>query len=468
MKANNEIHDNRGNAVQAGHIGSVHITSPAPPTALNGLRDASESFTGRAAELAELSGAAGLTVVSGLAGVGKTELVLRHACSGEFPGGKLFVDLQDYDDERRVTPAQALEEFLSALGVREIPATEAARTALFRTLTAAREPMLVVIDNAQSAEHVLPLVPNRHRAIVTSRHKLVGLDDAHHLELGVLPREEAIELVGNTELAEMCGRLPLALRIMVALRRTDPDHDWVTELRNVQLDLLDDGDQRSVRAAFDLSYQVLTEEQRQLFRLAALHPSHEVTIEGAAQLAGCSETVARKLMRDLRTAHLIEPGDRYHDLVRQFAVDCVRKEEDTESRVEATTRLMSHFVERAEQMNDKLRTSNQAKAWRWFDRHRPTLVALVLPMMLVGHFHEAGRLARALDTYLNARGHHDDRDMVAQLAMDAARNLLGPWLELGDRVDLRYASVWVPKDKGALSRLYAAWGLLRRAHDLAL
>ncbi|MDX8035816.1 hypothetical protein SK803_36935 [Lentzea sp. BCCO 10_0856] len=266
---NNEIHDNRGNAVQAGHVGSIHLSAPEPPpTALNGLRDATESFTGREAELAELSGATGLTVVSGLDGVGKTELVLRLAASREFPGGKLFVDLQDYDDKRRVTPAQALEEFLSALGVRQIPPTEAARAALFRTITASREPMLVVIDNARSVQHVRPLLPNKHRTIVTSRHRLTALDDAHHLELGLLSAGEATSLVGDAELAELCGRLPLALRIMAALRRTDPGHDWAAELREVKLDLLDDGDERSVRAAFELSYRALTEEQRRLFRIS--------------------------------------------------------------------------------------------------------------------------------------------------------------------------------------------------------
>jgi hypothetical protein len=307
---NNEVQDNRGNVVQAHHVGSIHLTSPTPPlTALNGLREATRSFTGRESELADLSAATGLTVVSGLAGVGKTELVLRYAESGHFPGGRLFVDLQAYDDDRRVTSAQAMEDFLFALGVQKIPESEAARAALFHTLTAAREPMLVVIDNARSAQDVRPLLPNKHRTIVTSRHKLVGLDDAHHLTLGMLPAEEATVLVGDAELAELCGRLPLALRIMAALRCADPDHDWVTELREAKLDLLDDGDERSVRAAFELSYRALTEEQRRFFRLAALHPSHEVTVEGAAQLAECTEAQARKLLRELRTAHLIDPGD---------------------------------------------------------------------------------------------------------------------------------------------------------------
>lgn len=392
----NEVGQNHGNVVQARHVGSVHLSSPSPlPTALDGLRSASRSFVGREQELAELD-APGLTVVSGLAGVGKTELVLRYAET--FAGGKLFVDLQDYDDERRVTPAHALEEFLTALGVRDVPRTEDARAALFRTLVAERDPMLIVIDNARSAQHVRPLLPNRHRTIVTSRHRLVGLDDAHHLELGLLSPDEATALVGDGELAELCGRLPLALRIMAALRRTDPGHDWVEELREAQLDLLDDGE-RSVRAAFDLSYRALTEQQRRVFRRAALHPSHEVTVEGTAALAECTEAKARRTLRELRTAHLLEPGDRFHDLLRQFAADCVREDESAEDREDAMDRLIAHFTARAEEMNERLRTPRQYEAMHWFVQHEDTLIGLIVQITLLRHFDDVQRLALAIKDY---------------------------------------------------------------------
>ncbi|MFD9705865.1 AAA family ATPase [Lentzea sp. NPDC059081] len=417
----NEVGQNHGNVVQAHEIGSVHLTSPEPaPTALNGLRSASESFTGRVRELAELD-RDGLSVVCGLAGVGKTELALRYAEG--FPGGKLFVDLQDYDDERRVSPAQALEQFLTALGVREIPGGEAARAALFRTVTAEREPMLVVIDNARSAQHVRPLLPNRHRTIVTSRHRLPGLDDAHHLELGLLTAEEATALVGDAELAELCGRLPLALRIMAALRRTDPDHDWAAELRELQLDLLDDGDERSVRAAFELSYRALTEEQRRCFRFVVLIPGTTITAEAASIVTGRAEARARRLVRDLRAAHLLEPGDRFHDLVREFAGERLREQDDQETRNQAMFGLFAHFAARAEQMDAALDTPKQAEALHWFDRHRPMLLLLAFGALLMRRFHEGGRTAAALHRYLATWGHQDDLDMADTVTADAKRNL---------------------------------------------
>ncbi|NGY65717.1 ATP-binding protein [Lentzea sp. NEAU-D13] len=469
MTVNNEIHDNRGNAVQAGHIDTLHLHSAAPPpTALDGLLDASKSFTGREPELAELTGASGLTVISGLAGVGKTELALRYAESGEFPGGKLFVDLHDYDDKRRVTPAKALEGFLSELGVREIPPTEAARTALFRTITASREPMLVIIDNARFVPHVRPLLPNRHRTIVTSRHRLAALDDAHHLELGVLPLEEAAALVGDPELAEPCGRLPLALRIMAALRRTDPGHDWVAELREVKLDLLDDGEERSVRAAFELSYRALTEEQARLFRRAGLSPATEVTAEAASVLTGCTEARARKLLRDLRTAHLLEPGDRFHDLVLEFAGERMREEETEGTSNEEISRLVHHFADRAEQMDAALDTPKQAEALHWFDRHRSMFVPLALCALLMSHFREGGRLAWAVHRYLEARGHLDDLTMADTLTKDAGVNLGDAWMTAVAQIRLGHTLLRTGDDERALAHLHHAWKVVRGSHDRAL
>lgn len=284
----------------------------------------------------------------------------------------------------------------------------------------------------------------------------------------MLPADEAAAIVGDADLAELCGRLPLALRIMAALRRTDPDHDWVAELREVKLDLLDDGDARSVRAAFELSYRALTEGQRRFFRLAVLHPSHEVTVEGAARLAGCTEAKARKLLRELRTAHLIEPGDRYHDLVRQFAADCVREHEQQETRDQAMRRLINHFADRAEQMDAALRTPKQAAALHWFDQHRPTLVAMVMPAQLVRQFREGGRLGWALHDYLAALGHLDDLKLTDQLAVDSAINLGDTWAVAVARARLGHTLLRAGEDERALRNLHDAWQMIRWSRDLPL
>src|SRR2546423_2773711 len=113
-------------------------------------------------------------------GVGKTALALHwaHAVRPEFPDGQLWADLHGYGPLRPAEPARVLEQFLRALGVpgAEIPADADARSAMFRSRLAGRR-VLVVLDDAASAEQVRPLLPGRPGClvVVTSRGRLAGL-----------------------------------------------------------------------------------------------------------------------------------------------------------------------------------------------------------------------------------------------------------------------------------------------------
>lgn len=343
----NELHGSVGQAVQASHIDTLNVapnTAAMPMTALDGLAPSSPLFVGRADELQVLA-AERFVVVSGLAGVGKTELVLHHAQSRDFPGGRLFWNFHGYDRARRTTASDALDSFLRALGVVEIPSAEADKAALYRSLVATREPMLIVLDNACTAAQVRPLVVACHQIVVTSRHRLTSLDGATSLDLGVLTDEDATSLVGDAEVATLCGRLPLALAIMRALRTSDPGNDWASDFRGARLSLLVNDD-RDVRAAFDLSHQELSAEQQRFFRLLALHPGDVITLDGAAALAKVDQMTAKRLLRDLRTASLLDQQNRFHDLIRAYATERVEAE-PADIRTDAEDRLVRHFGERA-------------------------------------------------------------------------------------------------------------------------
>jgi len=135
----------------------------------------SRVFAGRDAYLAELLGlldpeaggaAPRVVVVSGMAGVGKSELVLHaaHAAvrNGWFPGGVLFAALHGDDLE---LAQLALDGFLSAVGIPgdRVPANPSARSRLFSSVieryAEAGKPVLVVIDNAASARQCELLLP---------------------------------------------------------------------------------------------------------------------------------------------------------------------------------------------------------------------------------------------------------------------------------------------------------------------
>ena len=316
-------------------------------------------FTGREAELAwllQLGGAAErvrgpgavvICAVDGMAGVGKTALAVHaaHRLAGWFPGGQLFIDMRGYTQGLPPRTAdQALEVFLRAMGVppQRVPEDTEERAALYRERLAGTR-TLIVLDNAADEAQVRPLVPGDAGCLVlvTSRRKLRSLDDAHVVALDVLPEADAVSLLGTvagsarvtpgdpwaSEVARLCGRLPLAIRIAAALLRNRPA--WTLEylagkLRAAQsqLDAFRDGD-RDLAAVFGLSSQSLRDDQRRLYQLLGLLPGPETDAYAAAALAGTDPAAADRLLQELVDHNLLlEPAvGRYvmHDLIRAHA-----------------------------------------------------------------------------------------------------------------------------------------------------
>ena len=455
-----------------------HQHGPAP-TALDSLPPKAAGFTGRGDQLAELLGAFDpdggevpgavlVAAVSGLGGVGKTALAVEavHAAcdKGWFPGGVLFVNLHGYDDDH-VTAEQALEDLLRALGTppEHIPNGVDARAALYRSVLAARErelgAVLVLADNASSAEQVRPLHPGgvRHRLLATSRSKLPQLG-ARLLPLGELSPEEAYDLLDRAlriaapgdarvtnesgaaaELALLCGYLPLALQIAAALLVLDRDKpvvELVAELAESgdRLQHLDDGE-RSVRAAFDLSYRRLPAEQARLLRLLALAPGPEVTAEVVAVLDGADAAPVR-VLDALCRAHLVERGSgrgrwRLHDLVRAFGVGVVKGDAGLWEEGETARELVLKFYCRwARAADGRLRWlsgrpvperfMDRVSALAWLDAERAGLVAVMQWALEERYTDTAVGLSQYLAEYLYWRRSFDDLITVCVVAREAA------------------------------------------------
>jgi tetratricopeptide (TPR) repeat protein len=457
-----------------------HQHGPAP-TALDALPPKVAGFTGRGDQLGELLGAFDpdggegeapgavlVAAVSGLGGIGKTALAVEAAHEaydkGWFPGGVLFVNLHGYDDDR-VTAEQALETLLRGLGTppEHIPNGVDARAALYRSVLAARErelgAVLVLADNASSADQVGPLHPGgaRHRLLATSRSKLPQLG-ARLLPLGELSPEEAYDLLDRAlriaapgdarvanesgaaaELALLCGHLPLALQIAAALLVLDRDKP-VAELvvalaeSGDRLLHLDDGE-RSVRAAFDLSYRRLPADQARLLRLLALAPGPEVTAEVVAVLDGADVAPVR-VLDALSRAHLVERGSgrgrwRLHDLVRAFGVGVVNGDAGLLEEGEAAReRVLAFYYRWADAADDRLRWlpgmpvperfADRAGALAWFDGERAGLVAAVQWAREERYADRAVRLSQCLGEYLDWRRAFDDLITVCGAAREAA------------------------------------------------
>ncbi len=252
-------------------------------------------FTGRSDELTELltrlpGHGMAVTVISGMPGVGKTELAVyaAHLARPAFPDGQLCAWLDDAGLAR--DPQVVLGELLRSLGVRpgEIPASRFEREAMYRSVLAGRR-VLVLVDGASSAAQVRPLLPSTagSAVLVTSRSRLADVDGSKLIELGSMLPADSVTLLGKISGREMagasaeaamsiasaCGYLPLAMRIAGARLADDPDLSLASLARLLanesrRLDELSLGDQ-SVRARLATAAQALSGTARTVLALLA-------------------------------------------------------------------------------------------------------------------------------------------------------------------------------------------------------
>ena len=169
----------------------------APPArnAPNQLPADTYPSTIRAAELVALAESAvdgpdtGLVVISASSGtgsVGKTALAVRaaHELRERYPDGQLFIDLHGSDES--LAAEAALDYLLRSLDVpaHAIPADLDERAALYRSRLAGTR-TLILLDDAANTAQVQPLLPGTPGCLVliTSRNRMMGLDDAHFFAL---------------------------------------------------------------------------------------------------------------------------------------------------------------------------------------------------------------------------------------------------------------------------------------------
>ncbi|MEW2621546.1 helix-turn-helix domain-containing protein [Streptomyces sp. NPDC048106] len=356
-------------------------SGPAAPVALALPRDI-QDFTARGpalARLLELAQEAGgdrpaVAVVAGQPGLGKTAFAVHaaHRLAPHFPDGQFALDLHGMDPEP-TTPRDALARLLGAVGVADaaIPAGTDDRAGLWRSVASERR-MLLLLDNAVDEAQVSPLLPGAGPSltIVTSRHSLAGLESVHRSDLALLRREEAVELLTRIigparvraeaqaarDLADLCGHLPLAVRI-AGQRLLSRPHERLGKLvarlaaEGRRLDGLQAGSLR-VRAAFALSYRQLPLDSRLFLRRAALAAGADFSPETGALLAGLPYDDAVACAEELTDAGLLQSDAvteryRFHDLLRLYAAEQVADEDGPEARDAALDRTARWMLRRA-------------------------------------------------------------------------------------------------------------------------
>jgi len=423
-------------------------------------------------EEAEASGSSAVAVIDGMAGIGKTTLALQwaHQVQDRFPDGQLQVNLRGFDRHPPLDPDEALHGFLQALGVpaNAVPTGSGAKSALLRSLLAGRR-VLVLADNARSAEQVRPLLPGTPGclAIVTSRNRLDGLtvrEGARRVTLGVLSREGALALLERQvgaaglaaepwaadELVDLCARLPLALSVAGARAAVGPGLSLgvlAAELRAARgsLDGLESGEADvDLRSVFHSSYAALPEREARLFRLLAVHPGPDIDGAAAAALLG-TQAPPRASLAALTAMHLLveqSPGRyAFHDLLRAYARELTTREpalpDGGDQRRAAAARVLDHYLRLAVAADRHLRPWQQSadvsgpalplaapgsypQAMAWFEAEIGTLHAVVRFAAEEGHPVHAWQLAWACAVFLRRTGRIGQRAEVHRIARDAA------------------------------------------------
>ncbi|MET9631106.1 tetratricopeptide repeat protein [Lentzea sp. NPDC006480] len=471
-----------GQVVQAGVVhGDVHFHAAEQPHRgiPRQLPGVARHFTNRIDEqssLTELLATAGVDVViasiDGTAGIGKTALALywSHQVADRFPDGQLYVNLRGFDPAAEpANPGEVLGDFLDALGVpgERIPASTAARAALYRSLLAGRR-VLVVLDNAADADQVRPLLPGMHTclALVTSRNHLSGLvvrDGARRLPLDVLTDGEAQALLASHigvqriaaepdavgELVRRCAHLPLALSIAAARMAGSPavTLGWVVNgLRQEQdrLDYLDIDDDTGVRSVFSWSYRRASAAAAGLFRQLGLPNTTDLGLAAVAALADQPQRQVRQLLGELCQAHLLEeyrPGRyRFHDLLHAYARERA-EQDDPQARKAALRRLLDWYLRTAHNADKLLRPKiytslalpastvtpatfhSEAEVLAWYSLERASLFLLVRQAREEELYEHTWQLPHAIVHFCRLRGDAEDCADAMRIGVEAARAL---------------------------------------------
>ncbi|WDZ93443.1 BTAD domain-containing putative transcriptional regulator [Nocardiopsis sp. HUAS JQ3] len=394
-------------------------------------------------------GFAHLWVVCGMAGVGKSQLSLHvaHRVKDLYPDARLSVDLRGHDERAAPLSAEeALTELMRLLRV-PVPPTVlslAERVALWREHTRSMR-LLLLLEDAASAEQVLPLLPSGTRCavVVTSRFFLPEVEGADHLPLGLPSDDECAEMFTAAldrpwgeeeadtlaEIIERCDRLPIAVGLVANLAQFHPSwspHDLLHRLPSPShpgLNAFRVGG-RDLSRIFDVSVDAMDPRARDAFLLLGLHPTRGMDGRVAAALVGPDEHASRQALVDLVSAHLLnEPEpDRFemHALLQVHARHRARDGLSPERAQAARRRMHAAYLSLTGRADHALHPHRpgrddhepsptgepwpEDRAMAWFRRELATVLTVVAEADRHGADRTALRLARVLCDHMDAHG----------------------------------------------------------------
>ncbi|MEU9288707.1 tetratricopeptide repeat protein [Streptomyces sp. NPDC048275] len=258
-----------------------------------------------------------VALLHGREGMGTSTLAVHWGWrqADRFPDGQLYADLRGPGAR---DPGAVLSSLLRQLGIpdEEIPPATSDRADRFRRHVADRR-LLLVLDHAQSAAQILPLLASAPGVftVVVTRRPFTGVD-ALPVQVGPLAKRDAVHLlthlVGKPAITaakaalpavlDRCGGSPYALRA-AAPRLAAP---------SAESSPVPDSD--PVRAAAEDSYRLLAPDAARVYRLTGLYDWPAFDAATAARAADIEPGEADRILEELADALLLERtgAGRYH------------------------------------------------------------------------------------------------------------------------------------------------------------
>lgn len=240
---------------------------------------------------------------------------------------------------------------------------------------------------------------------------------------------------------------------------------------------------RTVAAAFDLSYRDLSPDEKRLFRRLSLYPGTQIEAHAAAALYGEDLETTGEHLDALYLNHLLEevaPGRyRLHDLTRAYSLTLSNEGGDDK----AFERLLDYYLHAVRSATRFIATrgprpeiaakrpvgthefESEGEAIAWLSAERANLGACITYAAVHEHLHRAAELAVALHPYLEQHGYWHDAhriDQVVLAAEQAAGNLTD---EAATRADLGRVQSLLGDYPAAVEDLTRARDLYARSSD---
>jgi non-specific serine/threonine protein kinase len=434
---------------------------------LHGLRPTFTSFVGRSdavAALSEMLSRYRLVTVTGAGGVGKTRLAeeVARQVARQFADGAWIIELATVREPALVPVAVA-----TALGIRQAPGVSVTDTL---TASLAQRQLLLVLDNC---EHVLDAVTEFCSAVLTYADDLrilstsrepLGLPAEARYRLAPLslpaldkPAEaetsEAVTLFADrarqldprfrfdndsratvVRLVQRLDGIPLAIELAAArieslglaqlLSRLDDRFQLLVSANRGA-----DARQRSLEAAIDWSYQLLSSSEQRVLRQLAVFPG-PFTLDAAEAVAGAEARLA--VLRLVDCSLLTPPrsgpdGRSRYSMLETLRIYSTGRLRENGEEDQASSALASYALHVAEQANAQMAvSSSEQPAALWLDAEDAAIHQGLL-WALENEPATALRIAVALSSWWRLRGRWVQGYTLLQRAVGQGRPDAAVW-----------------------------------------